>query len=87
MQDVNHTRAPTPCDRIPGMWEVGVIAELLGASFCKDLHIVLLPKCRHPVGHALMQAGQPFANAIRAQRALNTRLVLGFIFGMSKGLR
>src|SRR5260370_16243701 len=46
----------------------------------------LLPKCRQPVGQDLMHAGSSPSLTRSVQTVhLKTRLVFGFIFGMSNG--
>src|SRR6266851_1004657 len=72
MQHVNHAGA-THARRViyAGIREVEVIAKLFRASFRKELHIVLATEVQASRGTRLDACRfQPFAHAIRAQRAL-----------------
>src|SRR5260370_1351135 len=72
MQHVNHAGA-THARRVvhAGIGEVGVIAKLFRASFRKELHVVLAAEVQAPRRTCLdARLLQPFAHAIRTQRAL-----------------
>src|SRR3989441_1868945 len=78
VQDINYS-GPAHARRIvhAGMREVGVIAKLFRASFSKELHILLAAEvqasCRTRLNACRFQ---PFADAIRAQRALEDAMRL-----------
>src|SRR5437868_12958597 len=63
-------------------WSRSCLARASASSFISSL----LPKCRQPVGHDLMHAGsKPSLTRSAHSVHLNTRLVFGFILGMSNG--
>src|SRR5258708_1422324 len=72
MQNVNHSgTANTGWVVHPRIREIRMIAKLLRSSLRKELHIVLAAEVQAPRGSRLdARRFQPFAYAIRAQRAL-----------------
>src|SRR6202521_4652977 len=79
MQHVNHSGAANARWVIHTSFrEVRVVAKLLGASFRKELHIVLAAEVQASRRTRLdTRRLQPFAHAIRAQRALEHAVGLG----------
>ncbi len=76
MQHVNHAGASHALRIVhAGIREVGVNAKLFGASFSKELHIVLAAEVQAARGAGLDAGGlEPFAHAVCAQSALENAL-------------
>src|SRR5450432_203105 len=72
VEHVNYARAPDAWRIIyAGVCVAGKIPQLLGASLSQDFHVLFCAEVQAASGARLNASGfQPFANAVRTERAL-----------------